>query len=124
MNLKSVIIAALLAAAAGSAHAAEVCTITDTLGNDLTYEFGPNTNRTMVETSFTKNGRTTVSDVGTRPVWTWVNDQLLRSQEAPGWSINMESGTLIHNGRVAGTGWCGEDASKVAGPVGDQGIVQ
>jgi hypothetical protein len=91
----------------------------------------------MVETGFAKNGRVTVSPVGIRPIWTFSGyangDYTLSSREAPGWAINVfdaGAATLTHNGRFAGSGYCGPKAApqvpaQAAGPtqatVGDLG---
>jgi len=96
-----------------SAHAGIVCSIQDTVGNQLTYVFGPNTRNSVVETGFQKNGRMVISEVGNRPVWIYSTDgdgYGLSSQEAPGWvlAVNGYAGQswLMHNGAVAGSGSC------------------
>ena len=79
------------------AHAGIICSITDTVGNQLTYVFGPNLNNSVVETGFKKNGRTVISEVGNRPVWTITTPGggvfSYSSQEAPGWVLSSNGYT-------------------------------
>jgi hypothetical protein len=133
--MKKLLLAAVAAISlAAPAHAAGdiVCSITDTLGNNLIYAFGNNTNTvgntdrnfsgTMVETGFDKNGKSVFSRVGQRPIWIFNGGQngfSLYSREAPGWAIAVRRGdvaTLTYNGRFAGGGSCQTEAD-----VGDQG---
>ena len=68
------------------------------LGNNLVYAFADNSYNangtfggTVVETGFDKNGRSTFSQVGRRPIWIYGANQgggfNLYSREAPGWTI-------------------------------------
>jgi hypothetical protein len=90
------------------------CNLTDSQGSALTYAFHDNTPDTVVEDFFDKNGKTVVSAVGRRPVWTTSVTQedtlLIASTEAPGWAITYDphdgSAYLDHNGREAGRGSC------------------
>jgi hypothetical protein len=70
-----------------TANAGVVCSIQDTYGNQLIYAFGPNSQHSMVETGFKKNGRAVISDVAHRPVWTYARSgdgwYTLSSQDAP-----------------------------------------
>jgi hypothetical protein len=127
---KYLVSVAMIAALAAPAYAGTVCDITDSFGNALSYRFGPNTEDTVVETGFVKNGVTTVSPVGWRPVWTIVqNGHELMSNDAPGWSIVLRGSILLgdtkallfHNGGVAGAGLC---AATIDWPVdvNDQGL--
>jgi hypothetical protein len=120
----ALIVAAALAATflTAPAHAAGdvVCSMRDTLGNNLTYAFGSNSfnangtfGGTMVETGFKKNGTAVVSDVGQRPIWVYGSNAIggfsLYSRAAPGWTLNVVSNgaaMLTHNGRFAGNGFC------------------
>ena len=134
--MRMLLAAAVLALASTDANAL-TCHMTDTLGNNLTYAFGPNTHNingtfggTLVETGFDKNGRSTFSQVGTRPIWIYQASSNgafdLISAEAPGWVIHIygdgEGAQLRHNGRFAGDGWCEGDTPSTRGGVPDQGI--
>ena len=62
--------AALLAPVAADANVAALrCQIINSQGSQLVYLFGDNTNSTVVETAFKKNGTIVASDVGQRPTW-------------------------------------------------------
>lgn len=103
----------------GAAQAGIVCSIQDTVGNQLTYVFGPNLDNSVVETAFEKNGRMVISEVGNRPVWTITTPGggvfSYSSQDAPGWVLSSNGYTdqavLTHNGGFAGSGSC-----SVGGP--------
>jgi hypothetical protein len=105
-------IAAPVAARAGSFTLN--CEITDSQGSALTYAFLDNTPTTVVEDYFDKNGKTVLSAIGRRPVWTTSvtpeDTLLIASLEAPGWAITYDprdgSAYLDHNGREAGRGSC------------------
>jgi hypothetical protein len=111
-----------------------VCSIHDTVGNNLTYAFGGNSTNangtfggTMVETGFDRNGTSTFSQVGRRPIWIFGGNAVggfnLYSRAAPGWAIAVgPSGgaTLTHNDRFAGSGWCRATGATQA-DVGDLG---
>jgi hypothetical protein len=129
---KYLLTAAALATFATPAFADKmICNMTDTAGNALTYEFGRNTPDSMVETGFVKNGRTTTSPVGIRPIWTVSktsgNTWSMFSQEAPGWALNLVGdgdALLTHNRRPAGYGTCSTINTAANAPVGDVGITE
>jgi hypothetical protein len=133
------LIAAALLAGASQAHAAPsaalTCSIGDIAGNALTYAFGPNSTNadgslggTMVEAAFDKNGTSTISVPGRRPIWIFkgYDDGSINlfSRSAPGWTISVgPSGAaqLTHNGQLRGAGSCAMSATT-AGNVVDQGL--
>ena len=104
-----------------------VCSFTDRQGNDLTYAFGPNDDDTVVETYFKKNGRSVVSEPGSRNVWRLSTNRadglMIIPLDTPGWAISMAPDTdfkrvsggtlesaaarLLRNGNTFGTGGCG-----------------
>lgn len=122
-----------------------VCEITDQSGNALSYSFANNTfdqpnvdsyvtTGTYVETAFSKNGQLTASPEGSRPVWRHTEtftsmyevpnreiNEVIESQNAPGWSLVLEnisrmsgglfrsSVRLVHDGSTVGSGVCNRD---------------
>jgi hypothetical protein len=101
------------------------CTIYDSQGSRMTYQFGENDADTLVEKSFQKGTKMVMSEVGHRPVWRvddfGDNSYAFRSQANPGWSIyvdKLNNATLDHNGRTAGEGGCTEYVQQTA----DKGI--
>jgi hypothetical protein len=131
---RTLLVAVAAVALAAPAHAAFVCNITDTKGDDLTYSFVKNTYNadgsfggTMVEDGFSRNGRVTVSPVGARPIWTVTANAAggynLHSREAPGWYISVANGSvgLFHNSVFKGSGSCRLTNGVTAANVGDQG---
>jgi hypothetical protein len=135
-KMKTLLFAAVAAISFGGvAHAGITCNMRDTVGNNLTYEFGDNTTNTsggfggtMVETGFEKNGTMVVSERGLRPIWIYGGNRdgglNLYSRNAPGWVLSIVNGgaTLTHNGRFAGGGTCSTPPAVTADNVGDQGL--
>jgi hypothetical protein len=88
-----------------------VCSITDSQGSLITYVFNEDSADTMLEASFRKNGKTTVSDAF--PVWnttpTTGGGMIIASTEANDWFIAVSSNggaVLKKKDHLAGAGLC------------------
>lgn len=149
--MKRILAAAALtiALSAPAAHATEygdlLCHLHDIGDNNLYYTFNGNSwnvdnsfGGTMVETGFSKNGKSVISNVGQRPIWTFnenvAHGMNLHSREAPGWTLSLTNihtvngmwnsdVTLTKDGRFIGGGVCARPVSRAqtSATVGDLG---
>lgn len=88
-----------------------VCNITNSQGSLMTYVFNEDSADTMLEASFRKNGKTTVSDA--LPVWNTTpavdGGMIIASTEANGWFIAVSGNggaVLKKKDHLAGAGLC------------------
>jgi hypothetical protein len=118
--MKTLLLAASIAALSTAAHAGITCNLNDTKGNSLTYSFGRGGDGFAPEISVTKNG-TVVSNGG--PTWTRVEDKAHQSSTlwqgnynlAYPWDVSKAVSVMRYDNRIVAQGAC------VANPALDVG---
>jgi len=88
-----------------------VCAMRDTRGNEVGWLFGYNDTTSFVETGFVKNGATTVSPVGRRPIWRvrFVGEAVVFGpQNDPGYFMLLKNGraSLWKGRKLKASGTC------------------